>query len=407
MSQLPKTINLASADFARNLFTWSEALREERPVCKARISALSIYLVTRYDDCQAILKDPRIVRNRTTATGGSRVPFPTPKALQPMMQSMIQEDDPNHRRLRELVRRAFSPRAIEQLEARIDAYTTRLLDSFEGRRSFDLQKEYAEPIPMRMISDMMGLDQSAAPELKKIISTLTEGFTGVKVLKSIFLELPKVVAFTRNLVQEKRDQPGDDILTALIQAEEDGDRLTEDELVSMVILLIIGGFETTVHLITNGVVALTDHPDQLARLQRDSSLGGSLVEEVLRHRGPIQSTKPGYTTEEIELHGVTIPKGKPVMPLFAAANHDPRAFDHPQAFDIGRSPNRHLGFGHGIHFCLGAHLARAEARIGLTRLFERYPELKPARPSDQLTLQTMPGWHRYQGLEVTPTGRKT
>ena len=152
---------------------------------------------------------------------------------------------------------------------------------------------------------------------------------------------------------ESRSMPGDDVLTGLIEAEDDGDRLTDDELVAMVFLLIVGGFETTLHLITNGVVTLLEHPEQLQRLKEDPGLIDSAVEEILRHRGPVHGTKPGYAREDITLHGMTIPKGKPIMPLLAAANHDPRVFEKPQTFDIARSPNRHLGFGHGVHFCLG------------------------------------------------------
>jgi cytochrome P450 len=222
--------------------------------------------------------------------------------------------------------------------------------------------------------------------------------------RSLFLDLPATVRFVRDLVREKHDNPGDDILTGLIEAEDNGDRLTEDELVAMVFLLIVAGFETTVHLISNGVVTLLDHPDQLQRLRDDTRLIDSAVEEILRHRGPVQSTKPGYACEDITLHGVTIPKGKPIMPLFGAANHDPRVFDSPGDFDIGRSPNRHLGFGHGVHFCLGAHLARAETRLALRNLIERFPNLRLAVDSSALELKPMPGWHRYSGLPVA-TGR--
>jgi cytochrome P450 len=251
-----------------------------------------------------------------------------------------------------------------------------------------------------MIGDMMGLSREAIPQFKEMFSILTKGFGGWRILRTLFWDMPDTVRFVRELIGQKRDHPGDDILTGLIEADAEGDRLTEDEIVAMVFLLIVGGYETTVHLITNGVLTLLENPEQLARLRDNPELINSAVEEILRHRGPVQSTKPGYAAEDIQLHGVTIPKGKPIMPLFGAANHDPRAFDNPQVFDIGRTPNRHLGFGHGNHFCLGAHLARAEARFGILNLLQRFPNLKLAGDPASLKLQNMPGWHRYDGLPV-------
>jgi cytochrome P450 len=391
---------MTAPDFIDNKWEWFERIREERPVHRAKVSVLTVYTLARYEDCTSILKDPRVVRNRATATGGSRFPFPMPKSIQALAQSMIVEDDPNHRRLRELVRKGFRPQAIEQIEARIDAYSHELLDELAGSTQFDLQSQYALPIPIRMISDMLGLSREAMPRFAHTFNVVTQGFSGWRMVRTLLRDLPAAARQVRELVREKQQNPGDDILTGLIEAEDNGDRLTEDELVAMVFLLVVAGYETTVHLITNGVVTLLEHPEQLARLREDPTLFDSAVEEILRHRGPVQSTKPGYATEDITLHGITIPKGKPVMPLFGAANHDPRAFDDPQFFDIARTPNRHLGFGHGVHFCLGAHLARAEARLALRNLIERFPDLHLAVDPSALELQRMPGWHRYNGLPI-------
>lgn len=400
MIDLTAPTNLASPAFIEDKFEWLNRIREERPVHQARISVLRVYTVARYDDCASILKDPRVFRNRTTATGGRRSPFPIPASLKPMTESMIQEDDPNHRRLRELVRRAFRPQAIDDLEAGIQRHADELLDGLVRESTFDLQSRYALPIPVRMISRMMGVSAEDMPKFQEAMAVVTRGFSGWRVLRTLFLDLPGTVGFVRELVRNKRATPGDDILTELIQAEDSGDRLTEDELVGMVFLLIVAGFETTVHLITNGVLTLLQHPEQLERLRADPGLIDSAVEEILRHRGPIQSTKPGYAKEDIALHGITIPKGKPIMPLLAAANHDPRVFENPEDFDIGRAPNRHLGFGHGVHFCLGAHLARAETRVALKTLIERATNLRLAVDPARLRLQRMPGWHRYEGLPV-------
>lgn len=401
MIDLSKPINLASKDFNNNKYTWYERIREERPVGTAKISLIgTVYTVARHDDCEELLKHPNVLRNRSNAIGGSRLPFPVPNSIKPLVESMIVEDDPNHRRLRELVRRGFRPQAIEQIEKRIDSYSQELLEGLSSSGEFDLQSQYALPIPVRMIGDMLGVSRNDMPRFQQSMSVLSKGFSGWRLLRTLFFDLPTTAQFVRELVRKKKHNPGDDILTALIQADDEGDRLTEDELVAMVFLLILAGFETTVHLITNGVLTLLQHPEQLERLRAEPELFDSAVEEILRFRGPVQSTKPGWASEDITLRGVTIPKGKPIMPLFGAANHDPRVFDNPAEFDVARSPNKHLGFGHGVHFCLGAHLARAETKLALRNLIDRFPNLKLGVDPADLKLQLVPGWHRYQALPV-------
>lgn len=400
MIDLSRPVDLGSSDFARNKYAIFEQIREDKPVQRVKISVMKLYAVSRFEDCELILKDPRIKRNRSNATGGSPFPFPMPRSVKPLVQSMIQEDDPEHRRLRDLVRKGFRPQEIRKIESRIDTYSQELLDGLGNAGEFDLQSQYALQLPTRMIADMLGVPMAAMPRFQNMLSTLMSGFSGLRLLRTFFVDLPGVMSFVRDLIRDKRNNPGEDILTGLIQAEDDGDRLTEDELIAMVFLLTIAGFETTVHLITNGVLTLLQHPRELEKLKNDPGLIDSAVEEILRHRGPVQMTKPNYTAEEITLHGVTIPRGVPIVPLFGAANHDPRIFDNPDAFDITRSPNRHLGFGHGIHFCLGAHLARAEARLAIKNLFERFPDLALAVGESDLKIAPVPGWHRYNGLPV-------
>ena len=393
-------LNLGSQAFTDNKWALLEALREQQPLSRVKISVIKLWAVSRYDDCTAILKDPRLLRNRTKATGGSRFPFPVPRSVKPLVSAMINEDDPEHRRQRDLVRHAFLPGAVAALESRLVDYSEELLHELRQRRQFDLQSEYALKIPTRMIADMMGVSRDAMPELSAGIKTLTQGFGGWRVLRSLFRDLPKLVDYMRGLIDEKKRNPGDDILTALVQAEADGDRLSDDELLSLSFLLIVAGFETTVHLISNGVVTLLEHPDQLERLRAEPHLMDSAVEEILRHRGPIQGTKLNYASEDIEMHGQVIAKGQAVMPLFGAANHDPRAFEDPQQFDIARNPNRHLGFGHGVHYCLGAHLARLETQVALRGLLQHLPRFELAVEPQALKLQAMPGWHRYDGVPL-------
>jgi cytochrome P450 len=364
---LKHPLNLSGQEFADRKYEIYEWLREEAPVYKARIfSLLKIHLLSRYDDCMALLKDPRFVRNRTTATGGGRMPFPLPRSVALLARSMIVEDEPAHQRQRGLVNTAFKPRAIARIQERIERLTHELLDGVGG-----LMNTFAQ-----------------------------SGLSGWNVFRAFVVELPKATRFMRQLIARKRQDPQDDILTGLIQAEENGERLTENEIVSLVFLLIVAGFETTVHLITNGVIALLQHPDQLERLRSEPQHLESAVEEILRYRGPVHGTKMNYATEDVEWHGITIPKGSAVVPVLGAANHDPRAFDAPDRFDITRSPNRHLAFGHGPHFCLGAQLARMETRLALGRLLERCPNLRLAVKPEQLRLQKLPLWHRHQSLPV-------
>ena len=212
--------------------------------------------------------------------------------------------------------------------------------------------------------------------------------------------MPGTVRFVRELVERKQSNPGEDILTGLIEAEENGERLSEDEIVAMVFLLVIAGYETTVHLIANGILTLLENPEQLKRLREQPELMDSAVEEILRHRGPVHGTKMNYATEDVTIHGVTIRKGAPVIPMFGAANHDPRAFDDPEVFDVARTPNRHLSFGHGNHFCLGAQLARMETKVALTTLLERNPNLRLAVDPSEIEIQNMPFWHRLHSLPV-------
>lgn len=394
-------IDIASAEFIRNKYAYYAWLRDEAPVCEGRIKVLRAWLLSRYDDCTVMLKDPRFVRNRSTARGGGRrTPVPLPKSVQLLAHSMIVEDEPAHHRLRSLVQKAFTSSALARIEPRIEALTHELLDAIPKGRSVDLMPAYALPIPVTVIKELVGVADADMPRFKDSMRVLSDGLSGWSIVRTMFWDLRQTVRFVRQMIEVKRRHPADDVLTGLIEAEEAGSRLSEEELVSLVFLLIIAGYETTVHLITNGVAALLEHPEQLARLRADPTLMESAVEEILRYRGPVQSTKPGYATEDVTLHGVTIPKGATVFPLLGAANHDPRAFDAPERFDVARTPNKHLGFGRGIHFCLGAPLARMETRIALTALLERSPDLRLAVDPAELEQQTLPAWHRHKRLPV-------
>ena len=396
-------VNLNTQDFHDHKYLWYEWMREEAPVCTGKISVMKVNLISRYEDCRMVLSDPRFLRNRGRARGkgSSPLPFPLPRSIAALAQSMILEDDPEHRRLRNLVNKGFSPRAVATLSGQVSDLADQMLDALDSQtRPVDLLSAYARPIPMRVIAGMVGVTGREADQFGEVMQTVTQGLTGLKMVRTLFWDIRRAHRIVRELIARKRKQPGEDILSELLEAEEDGERLTEDELVAMVFLLIVGGFETTLHLITNGALALIQHPQQLAALRADPSHWGSAVEEIVRYRGPIHATKFLYAVEDVTLHGVKIPRGRPCMPMLGAANHDPRAFEAPEIFDVTRSPNHHLGFGFGPHFCLGRQLALMEARVALEKIFTRYPKLRLDESGGEPQIAKMPGWHRHLSLPV-------
>lgn len=403
---LGRPIDLLDPAVVRDKFVVYARLLEEAPVCRGKVSFMKVTLVSRYEDCRFVLTDDRFVRNRSrlrhggTARGANPFPFPMPKNLRALSQSMIVDDDPEHRRLRNLVNKAFTGHVVSRLEDRVEALADELLDELESRVRFDLLSAYARPIPSRVIAEMMGISRDEIVPFQASLSVLTRGFSGLGLLRTLFWDLRKTGRFIRELIERKRRQPGEDILSQLIQAEEDGDRLSEDELVAMVFLIVVAGFETTLHLIGNGARALLEAPDQLARLREHPELWESGVEEMVRFVGPIQGTKLQYATRSLELAGTAIERGAAVMPLLGAANRDPRVFERPNEFDVGRAPNHHLGFGFGRHFCLGRQLALMETRVALRRLFDRFPELRFTKDPTALEFARIPGWHRHLQLPM-------
>ena len=400
--QLPPDLN--SRSFVDNKYAYYKWLREEAPVYHGKVSIVDTYILSRYDDCVNHLKDPRFVRDRRVARGPSKLPIPLPKSARLMEENMINQDEPDHRRLRNLVRQAFSRQSLGKMSDSIEVLTHDLLDRAEAKSkiegSIDLKESYALPIPVTVIQEMVGVDDADMDTFKKGIAILGGNFSKRTLIYSLFWGMPRLGRFIRKLAKRKRANPQDDILTKLIQAEDEGEKLSEDELVAMVFLLIIAGYETTVQLITNGVRVLLQYPEQLEKLRARPELMESAIEEIFRYVGPVHATKPGYALEDVTLHGVTIPKGAAVMPFLGAANYDPAEFENPEVFDIERYPNKHLGLGSGIHSCLGGQLARMETKIALTNLLERNPNLRLAVDPSELKLQLRPGWHTYESLPV-------
>ena len=392
-----KPLKLTSQQFADNRWEYYRYLREHMPVHESKLVGTKLFLTARYEDCLLVMKDDRFIRNRSTITGGNRFPFPVPKSLRYLGESMIVEDDPQHRRLRQLVQKAFSPKSLSNVEQLVTDWSDELADDCATKGEFNIQQDFAVTVPARAIGAMMGIDEGDIDEFRHMLNVLSEGLTGWRIARTVLWDLRKVSAFMKKLVEKKKKHLGDDILSGLIEANIDGDRLTEEEVITMAFLLVVAGFETTSSLISNGVITFDRHRDQLAKLKANPDLWGSAVEELLRYAGPVHGTKLNYAKQDVELRGVTIPKGQPVMPLIGSANRDEEVFEHADLFDVQRDPNRHLSFSQGNHFCLGAFLARMETKIAFKALYKRMPDLQIIGEPQQVA---MPGWYRYKDYRV-------
>jgi cytochrome P450 len=356
-------------------------LRAEDPV---HHSPLGFWVLTRYDDVVAALRDPRLAKEAIAAFVAARFGAPVPA----MGLSMLDRDPPDHTRLRSLVSKAFTPRVVEGLRPRIQQIVDGLLEGVRDVGSMDLIEEFAYPIPVNVICEMLGVPVEDHERFKGWSLDIARG------LDSILLppesEVPKRSVASRNaladyfreLIARRRASPRADMLSGLIAAEEAGDKLSENELLATCILLLIAGHETTVNLIGNGTLALLRNPDQLRRLRDNPALIGSAVEELLRFDGPVQRTAR-IPSEDVVIDGRKIAKGEMVMPFIGAADRDPAQFPEPDRLDIGRTDNRHIAFGWGIHFCLGAPLARVEGQIAINTLVQRFPRLALATESPE------------------------
>ncbi|MBK7948212.1 MAG: cytochrome P450 [Deltaproteobacteria bacterium] len=330
-----------------------------------------VFRLARYADCQRLLRDvPTGVRNADGQIDGrERIP----RALGPG-EFMLQQDPPAHPRLRRLVSKAFTPRAIERLRAPVKRLVDELVERALAKGEMDVIADLALPVPSTVICEMMGVpiaDRARFTEwTAQATHLLAAQFAPQEVIDRAAAAAEALEHYFEDLIAERRTSPREDILTELIRAEEAGDRLTPRELIAQASGLLIAGFETTIGLIGNGVRMLVLHPDQLARLRADPGLIASAVEECLRFDGPIPLTIR-VTREETRFGDVVIPKDRRVMALLSAANRDPAKFPDPDRFDVGRSPNEHLAFGGGAHFCLGVHLARMEAQLAIGTLVAR------------------------------------
>jgi cytochrome P450 len=350
-------------------------LRAASPVHR---SPMGLWILTRYDDVALVLRDPRFGRKGFDELLEAR--FGAEPGRAGLAASMLFQDPPDHTRLRTLVSKAFTPRAIEVLRPRIQQLVDELLDQARDVGAMDVIADLAFPLPVVVISEMLGVPAADRDRFRQWSLDIARSLDAIS-----FPTAPEVVErgnvarsaladYFRGLIADRRRQPRADLLTGLIAAEEKGDTLSESELLATCVLLLVAGHETTVNLIGNGVLALLRHPAELHRLRQDPGLVPAAVEELLRYDSPVQRTGRIPNTD-VELGGQLIPKGALVSAVVGAANRDPAHFADPDRLDVARRDNRHLAFGWGIHFCLGAPLARVEGQIAIGTLIDRLPAL--------------------------------
>ena len=301
-----------------------------------------------------------------------------PKSIKAMTNNMLQKDEPDHRRLRKLVDAAFARRDVLAMRPDVEKVADRLLDGFEGKAEIELVEDYARQLPLAVICDLLGLPEADRAEFSALAQqALTiNSAIGLILAAGAF---GKLLDYTRRQIEAARRDPRPGLIAELVRDEEEGDKLDEGELLAMIVLLLVAGFETTRHLIADGVICLERNPVQKAWLMADPAERiERAVEELARYASPVQSTKPRYVSRDVEFFGARLKRGEIIMALLASANCDPAAFDRPDELLLDRFPNPHLVFSSGVHFCLGMQLARLEAQSALARLYARFPELSLA-----------------------------
>ncbi len=376
----PLVFNPLDPDFPKDPYSVYARLRSESPVLQTEFGAV---VFSRYADIIEILRDPR-----SSSDGRNSNEF-----KEAIKQGLIKEDEalleepsflfrdpPDHTRLRGLVNKAFTPRTVEKLRPRIQSIVDGLVDEFMKKDSFEVIEDIAYPLPVAVICEMLGVPVEDHVQFREWSRNAARSLDPVEALPpDVVAEREETFAnfevYFTNLVAERRVEPQDDLISALIAAEDQGNKLSENELIGTCSLLLVAGHETTVNLIGNGMLALLRHPEQLAKLQADSALAQSAVEEVLRYDPPVQFTGR-IAKEDMEIGGAMMKKGQQSILLIASANRDAAQFPDPDTFDITREDNQNIAFSYGIHFCVGAPLARVEGQIALETMARRVKDMK-------------------------------
>jgi Cytochrome P450 len=374
---------LYEGDFWHDPYPAYSALRTDDPVHRIELHGTPAWVLTRYDDVRAALADPRLSKDwRYTLPPEQRATAPGPP-----VKMMILMDPPEHTRLRKLVSRTFTLRRMEELRPQIRRLADELIDALPQSGEVDLLAEYAFPLPVFVICELLGVPAEDREDFAAWSNTMVDASDHQQAMEA----MGKLNGYIVELVAAKRENPDDRLISGLIEVADDGDRLSEDELNAMAMMLLIAGHETTVNLIGNGLLALFTHPEQRKLLLDQPELITSAVDEFLRFDSPVHTTPARFTTEDVEYSGVTIPAGSQVLLSLAAANRDPSRFSDADELQVDRDASRHVAFGHGVHHCLGAQLARIEGQEAIGRFLARRPGTELAVPADELV-------HRHSNL---------
>lgn len=405
--------NLFGPKFKANPYPVYARLRQHAPVYRrANASgAGATCFVTRYASVAAVLRDHRRfvkdIRNTLSPEEAARL-VSQPRLLRLMSNHMLNLDAPNHTRLRGLVNKAFTATTVERMQGRIGRVAVDLLDRVRGRTSFDLIEAYAFPLPIIVIAELLGIPPQDRARFRAwsnaLVTPTGDSERDAKKLAKSGRLMEDFVAYLGRIFEDRRRAPRDDLISSLLHAEEAGEMLSEEELYSMVLLLTVVGHETTVNLIGNGMLALLLHPDQWALLRTRRDLLPTAVEEMVRYDCPVERAPMRFAAEDTEIDGVWICRGDLVSAVLGSANRDPAEFVEPDRFDVTRTPNRHLGFGLGAHYCLGAALARLEGRIALDTLLDRLATPRLACRTEELRWRTNPIMRGLRRLPLEDSG---
>ncbi|EEL22827.1 cytochrome P450 [Bacillus toyonensis] len=394
-------INLASAQFKEDAYEIYKESRKVQPILFVnQIEIGKEWLITRYEDALPLLKDNRLKKDQANVfPQDTKNMYLSVDNSDHLTTHMLNSDPPNHSRLRSLVQKAFTPKMISQLDGRIQRIADDLISEIERKGTLNLVDDYSFPLPIIVISEMLGIPKEDQAKFRIWSHAVIASPETPEEIKETEKQLSEFITYLQYIVDVKRKNPKEDLVSALILAENEGQKLSARELYSMIMLLIVAGHETTVNLITNTVLALLENPKQLQLLKDNPKLIDSAIEEGLRYYSPVEVTTARWAAEPFQIHDQTIQKGDMVIIALASANRDETVFENPEVFDIMRENNRHITFGHGSHFCLGAPLARLEAKIAITTLFKRMPELQIKGDREDIKWQ---GNYLMRSLEELP-----
>lgn len=401
MAQDQYEYQISSPEFKANPYPAYQKFRETPSFVQVPSPMGKSYFITRREDAEAALREPRFSTNPHTIMPPELIAqvFSDTEFMRAFLTSMMLQDPPDHTRLRRLVNVAFTPRKMEMWAGRVQAITDALLDELPAYGAIDLIESFAYPLPMRVFSEVLGIPVPDREQFRVWSVSFGDSLGDPVKTHSIQPQMADFLQYIYWLIDEKTAHPTQDLISDLIQAEAEGTRLNRQELVGMIITLLIAGNETTVNLISNGMYVLFQHPEQLALLKQDPTLIKGAVEEILRYRGAATNGSERWVQEDFEFRGHHFKKGESVYISIASVNRDAAYCPHAETFDITRKDNQHLAFGFGIHYCLGAPLARIEGQIAIQSLLRRYPNIRAN--ADLGSLRWRPG-STLLGLEKLP-----